>query len=367
MRVSGLRQRLGARVADLDVRGGDRKCEQERRRDACGPPAAAHDARRPPRPEAARVLLGANPGPVDPRSHRGQDHRQQRDRDGHADDRDEHAGVADRAEERDRQHDERKQPDADRRPGEDDRRSGRLHRLDDRVLVVGAARVLLAPAQDDEQRVVDADAEAPPWQDVHERNFSISEVTQSLQRTPDQSANVSRLRSLAGGKSFRGSFSWIRPDGEDNVIEYLGTPITWRGKQYSIGIDRDITQWKRAEERLEALANERGTLLKEIYHRVNNNLQVVSSLLDLQARQVNDERFSELLRESQLRVRAMALVHERLYRSQNLSSIDFGEYLQGEIGELRLAFGRPGVTLLARRGADPVPDRTCHPNRVDRQ
>ena len=179
--------------------------------------------------------------------------------------------------------------------------------------------------------------------------------TDDLTRSLEDSANMSRIESLAGGKTFRGTFSWIRPDGEYNVIEYLGTPITWRGEPYSIGIDRDITQWKRAEERLAALAHERGTLLKEIYHRVNNNLQVVSSLLNLQARQVNDERFSDLLRESQLRVRAMALVHERLYRSHNLSSIDFGEYLQGEIGELRLAFGRIGVTLSLDAESIPLP------------
>ncbi len=169
--------------------------------------------------------------------------------------------------------------------------------------------------------------------------------TDALQKALEDTANSSRLESLAGGKAYRGSFSWIRPDGKENVIEYVGTPITWRGKSYSIGIDRDITEWKRAEEKLAASAREKGMLLKEIYHRVNNNLQVISSLLSLQAGQVKDKRFSELLSESQHRVRVMALVHERLYRSQNLSSIDFGEYLESVTRELARGFGRSGVTL----------------------
>ncbi|HTX99508.1 MAG TPA: PAS domain S-box protein [Bacteroidota bacterium] len=169
--------------------------------------------------------------------------------------------------------------------------------------------------------------------------------THTIQKTLDPAANIHRLESVAAKKAYRGSFSWIRPDGKDNVIEYVGTPITWKGKPYSIGIDRDITEWEKAQKRLESLAHERGMLLKEIYHRVNNNLQVISSLLNLQARQVNDKKFSELLSESQLRVRAMALVHERLYRSQDLSSIDFADYLRGVTSQLAQAFERPNVTL----------------------
>ena len=74
--------------------------------------------------------------------------------------------------------------------------------------------------------------------------------TQALRVTNDDRANVNRLESLAKGTAFHGSFSWIRPDGKDNIVEYVGVPITWRGKSYSIGIDRDITEKRRAEEAL---------------------------------------------------------------------------------------------------------------------
>ena len=62
-----------------------------------------------------------------------------------------------------------------------------------------------------------------------------------LQISREDTCNSNRLESLAQHKAYKGSSSWIRPDGKENVIEYIGVPITWRGKSYSIGIDRDIT------------------------------------------------------------------------------------------------------------------------------
>jgi PAS domain S-box-containing protein len=78
--------------------------------------------------------------------------------------------------------------------------------------------------------------------------------TQGLQITLEDKANYNRLESLAKEISYRGSFSWIRPDGKENYIEYVGRPITWGGKAYSIGIDRDITERKRAEKELRKLS-----------------------------------------------------------------------------------------------------------------
>ena len=74
--------------------------------------------------------------------------------------------------------------------------------------------------------------------------------TQGLQITLEDTANSVRLKSLIGEMSYQGTFSWIRPDGKENIIEYVGMPITWRGKSYSIGIDRDITERTLAEQAL---------------------------------------------------------------------------------------------------------------------
>ncbi len=106
-------------------------------------------------------------------------------------------------------------------------------------------------------------------------------------------------------------------------------------------VGSDITIRKRAEERLKDLLEEKEVLLKEVYHRVKNNFQVVTSLLNLQARNIKDTATRQIFMESRDRVRTMAMVHERLYESKDLSKLQFAEYIKTLTKNLIRSYG-PG-------------------------
>ncbi|MGH8537358.1 MAG: sensor histidine kinase [Gammaproteobacteria bacterium] len=93
-------------------------------------------------------------------------------------------------------------------------------------------------------------------------------------------------------------------------------------------LEIEVTERKQAEERMAAALREKETLLKEVHHRVKNNLQVISSLLDLQAGQTQDAGVRGVLAESQGRVRVMSLIHQLLYERKNFSRVDLGQYLE---------------------------------------
>ncbi|WP_442939572.1 PAS domain S-box protein [Nostoc sp.] len=98
---------------------------------------------------------------------------------------------------------------------------------------------------------------------------------------------------------------------------------------------RDRKQW---EEQIQASLLEKEVLLKEIYHRVKNNLQVISSLLSLQSAYIKDEHDLVIFKQSQQRIASMALVHEKLYQSQDLARINFGEYIRDLVTDLFTAY-----------------------------
>ncbi|PCJ27679.1 MAG: hypothetical protein COA97_03415 [Flavobacteriales bacterium] len=93
------------------------------------------------------------------------------------------------------------------------------------------------------------------------------------------------------------------------------------------GICRDITGIKKTEEKLKNSIKEKEVLLKEVHHRVKNNLQVVSSILNLQSSYVKDKKTLNILRESQDRIKSMAFIHESLYQTSDFSKINFSEYI----------------------------------------
>ncbi|TGL74528.1 sensor histidine kinase [Leptospira yasudae] len=105
-------------------------------------------------------------------------------------------------------------------------------------------------------------------------------------------------------------------------------------------IIRDITERKRAEEKLKKTLEEKEVMLKEIHHRVKNNLQVVASLLGLQAEHSENDQISQILKECERRIQSMALIHKELYQSENITKIDFYDYLNTLLVSLLHSFGK---------------------------
>jgi PAS domain S-box-containing protein len=122
---------------------------------------------------------------------------------------------------------------------------------------------------------------------------------------------------------------YMTKNGEERWALFSAGRIDYKGKPAGIATIFDITGRKRAEEQVRDSLREKEILLHEIHHRVKNNLQIVSTLLDLQSDYIEDEQSRRYFRESQDRINSMALVHEALYRSPDLARIDFAVYLEG--------------------------------------
>lgn len=150
---------------------------------------------------------------------------------------------------------------------------------------------------------------------------------EKVRQTIKKSINATEgLRVESRLKTAEGKYIWIETTGKP-VVDENG----FRGFIYS---GRDITEQKKSAEYIKKSLEEKEALLREIHHRVNNNLQVISSLLSLQSDNVRDPRDHELFVESQNRVRSMAMIHEKLYQSDKFNSINFRDYLKTLINRL---------------------------------
>ena len=177
---------------------------------------------------------------------------------------------------------------------------------------------------------------------------------QEITHPADLDADLANVRALLAGeiahyqmeKRFfhkRGEIIWVRL-AVTLVRDADGQPVHFV-KQLE-----DITGQRNAQQLMRNSLEEKETLLKEIHHRVKNNLQVISSLLQLQSDGLADPRLLSLFREAQDRVRAMALVHESLYRSGNLAAVNFGTHVEELAATLMRSYatGAAPVSLEAR-------------------
>jgi len=100
----------------------------------------------------------------------------------------------------------------------------------------------------------------------------------------------------------------------------------------------DITGLRRIDEHIKASHREKEVLLREVHHRVKNNLQIVHSLLSLQIKRSDQAEITQILKECQNRIRSISLIHQRLYRAKNLAQLDMGDYLESLTHDIERAY-----------------------------
>ncbi len=169
-------------------------------------------------------------------------------------------------------------------------------------------------------------------------------------------STIAKLRLWEDSAALERLWEWLRSAGRIRSFEVLlqdrcarpfwaeisTEPITYAGRPCLITTTRDITGRKRAEQELKQALAEKETLLRELYHRTRNNMQVIVSMLSLQAAQMDDPGAEVIFRETRNRIQAMALVHQMLYQAQDLSRVDLQRYLADLARLLLQSYGPAG-------------------------
>ncbi|MCD4819588.1 MAG: PAS domain S-box protein [Candidatus Cloacimonetes bacterium] len=137
-------------------------------------------------------------------------------------------------------------------------------------------------------------------------------------------------QTVSSGKVWLGSHLNRRKDGSCFFCEFKISCLRNRQDEISsyIAIQRDITERKHAEDQIKASLVEKNLMLQEINHRVKNNLQIICSMLKMQSRSIEDEHLLEIFRDSQNRVKSMAIIHQKLYDDKDFANVNFEKYIK---------------------------------------
>ena len=208
-------------------------------------------------------------------------------------------------------------------------------------------------------------------------NFEILDVSPSVERilgyTPDEfiGKNVAELgilssdyldlalgdiiRVLKGENIMAATYEFIHRDGTRLVGEISGAPLIEDGKVVGvISVGRDITDRKRIEEQLLNTIKEKDVLLQELFHRTKNTLQVIQSMLLLQSINLEGPETHKLVKDTESRIRTIALVHEKLYQSKDLSRINLQEYVAELAALIRQSLSDADTDIEYKLDIEPI-------------
>ena len=178
---------------------------------------------------------------------------------------------------------------------------------------------------------------------LHEEHFWISHVHPNDRKRVDEF-----LAMLKEGHTSDVEYRWKCADRTyhwflDHAVRIQTTPD---GHVEYSGVWYDITDKMEAEEQLRISLREKEALLREVHHRVKNNLTIITSLLSLQASMVEEQSTRDVLREAEGRVRSMATLHEHLYKSEYLGAVDLHSYIAALVQTLSRTYNRTGVEIV---------------------
>jgi PAS domain S-box-containing protein len=172
----------------------------------------------------------------------------------------------------------------------------------------------------------------------------LSKTFSDVTHPDDVQIGLDAAKKLVAGELTHTAFEkrYVRKNGQ--LINVVISPAIVRDNDgnplHFMALFQDVTARKTAEEEIKRSLAEKEVLLKEIHHRVKNNMAIISSLLQLQARYSRDEKLMPLFKDSQNRISSMALVHEKLYQTQDFTNISFREYVEELVRHLMHTYGK---------------------------